>query len=123
MTSGRSDHDFAAKAAGILLDGLASAHIAQGVRADDYLIRNDKGGHSIWNPRHDDGDSRRLQIACGMNLVFVDVCNSVFAEYPQKPGYFLAKEATFADHNNDKNAAARDAVFQLAVEIGKGMKQ
>jgi hypothetical protein len=56
----REDYELAAKAAGIVLDGLASAHIAQGVRLDDYLIRNDKGGHSIWNPLHNDGDSRRI---------------------------------------------------------------
>jgi hypothetical protein len=108
----REDYELAAKAA-----GFSTFKVSNDWHDKGRYIVND----NYWQPLDDDGDSRRLQVAIGANLVFVDVCNSVFAEYPQKLGCFLAKEATFADHNNDKYEAARHAVFELAVEVGRGM--
>lgn len=60
--------ELAARAAGYRLDGLASRHVASGVGPDDYLLLNDQGGHSVWNPLTDDADAFRLAVDLGMNV-------------------------------------------------------
>jgi hypothetical protein len=119
----REDYELAAKAAGIVLDGLASAHIVQGVRPDDYLIRNDKGGHSVWNPLHDDGDSRRLQAALKLDVLREESSDGEYwiaCYYTDDVNDYRDCAAWFKDHK-DAAEALRHAVFWLAVEIGRAM--
>lgn len=66
-----------------------------------------------WNPYHDDGDSRRLQVAIRADLYLWDDA----AESTNLSGF--EKVERYTDHNGDEGAAARAAVFKLAVEIGR----
>lgn len=75
-----------------------------------------------WNPLTDDGDSRRLEVAIGCDVVRSDVYISVHQNIGNVPKETdPSVTANFADHNNDKCEAARHAVFWLAVEIGRAM--
>ena len=67
-----------------------------------------------WNPKTDDGDSRRLQVDLGIT-VFTGEKNCL-AENP----LFLSFSNTeyFKDHP-DKYAAVRAAVWDVAVEVAK----
>lgn len=102
----------AAKAAGITVDGLASRHIAQGVGPDDLLIRNERGGHSVWNPLTDDGDALRLLNKLGLELRHVH--GKAHAGAQDK---FWCTEQWFPD--GDQNAATRRAIVRAAAEIGR----
>jgi hypothetical protein len=77
-----------------------------------------------FDPYHDDGDSRRLENAIGPDVVRSDVYISVHQNIGNEPKETdLNATECYADHNNDKGAAARAAVFWLAVEIGKTKEQ
>lgn len=54
----------AAKAAGIQIVGPVEKYIAQPNREHigGFIVRNDKGGDSAWNPLGDDGDALRLAV-------------------------------------------------------------
>lgn len=82
-----------------------------------------------WNPLQDDGDAFRLAVILGLRLQFFsleavdDVPGKTVCSVSWVPGgeknrieeYLLASDA-------DPIAAARRAVFQAAVEIGRRMK-
>lgn len=76
--------------------------------------------HNLWNPKLDDGDSRRL--ATSLYLVVA----SMKAER-DKPAFtsvyhFNGAEHAVEPHNGDPDAATRLAVWNCALEIAKGMK-
>ena len=63
--------ELAAKAAGMQIVGEVDKMIAQpDHRTGGYVIRNDRGGDSCWNPITDDGDAFRLAVAMGFSLEF-----------------------------------------------------
>jgi hypothetical protein len=116
----REDYELAARASGI-------RHIEY---TNDYdgshgLQQCDEHGrhtHS-WNPLSNDGDSRRLQVACGIDLILHDPSQEAVAQLRQgEENTWLENSAYYKDHNNDKCEAARHAVFKLAVEIGRAMQ-
>ena len=117
-TPTREDYELAAKAAGLTTDHDWNAYrqtLEPPVMAL-VVYRNGELLSTSWNPYDDDGDSRRLQIACRIDLGIHTVCCDVSASVSQ--GIYTTY---YADHNNDKAAAARAAVFWLAVEIGRAM--
>ena len=72
-----------------------------------------------WNPLSDDGDSRRLQIALGMNLYITN--KYALAELisdSEEPAITRKEYCT----EETKGAAARKAVVRVAAEIGRQMK-
>jgi hypothetical protein len=75
-------------------------------------------GGRIWNPRDDDGDSRRLEVALGMTVECDLSCTP-----PHSVAYIRRKRTTFAtafhhDHGGDAAAATRYAVLQCAALEG-----
>jgi hypothetical protein len=113
MKPTREDYELAAKAAGMG----CNVFDLEFVYAFPLGAKLNKDGEEIgafrWNPLHDDGDSRRLQVACGIDLIVFD------------RGYEVAstkapiRSFLFEDFCDDKLLTARSAVFWLAVEIGK----
>lgn len=112
--------ELAAKAAGIEIGEWAEsgAHsgfiVAPGVRPNGIF----------WNPRDDDGDSRRLEVALGLD---VDVHRQhALRETPfvEVRGYdsrrLLASEGA-KDNGASLEAATRRAVLLAAAAIGKAM--
>lgn len=110
MTTDRELMDLAAKAAGIKLRGWSDYHQAFHVDASD---RSD----AVWNPRDDDGDSRRLEVALRLR---VDV-----ADEHVRVMYGLHTADRMVEHTEpfgrDPHAATRLAVLRVAAEIGKAM--
>jgi hypothetical protein len=119
----REEYELAAKAAGLTTNhkwnderlSLAPPVQALVVYRDGKLISTG------WQPLVDDGDSRRLQNACGIDMFWWH--DTIEAQIPIKEDEFGVRQslASYADHNNDKCEAARHAVFFLAVEIGRAM--
>ena len=61
--------ELAATAAGYEVLGLSSKWICQGVTDHALLIRNDRGGDSVFDPLTDDGDAIRLAIKLGLLML------------------------------------------------------
>jgi len=99
----------AAKAAGIQVLGPARKWVASGVSDDDLLIRNDKGGDSVWNPLTNDGDALRLAVKVGFtNPGCFPLPHSIVAEQNAK-GYEL-----------DWYYATRRAIVRAAAALVEG---
>jgi hypothetical protein len=104
----QQEFELVAKAAGIEL-----------VRDPNGILRDCTGSMNIfacpvWNPKEDDGDSRRLQVALGIMLaVDQDYAHATRADLPKWFAESIGK---------DPNAATRMAVWKAALEIAKGMK-
>jgi hypothetical protein len=106
-TATREDYELAAKAAGIDIFDIDRSNL---------IIKSKTQSCIRWNPLHDDGDSRRLQIAIDADLqTRTPACLAAVASNT------LPKIHYYKDHNGDKCEAARHAVFWLAVEIGRAM--
>ena len=78
-----------------------------------------------WNPHTDDGDSRRLQVALG-----IECSPSLVSKTPEWWAYqsgVIGKgdvtEELVEVTNGDSPAAARLAVLKVAAEIGRRMKK
>lgn len=96
----REDYKFAAKAAGYEIEFF-----------EGCLTPFHKDGN-VWKPDRDDGDSRRLEVACFM-LVNVNEQQKRVEAVSKTSG------ATVYFDGLDPCAATRAAVFRCAVEIGK----
>lgn len=118
MTTDREMLELAAKAAGIAVVGDVDRMIIQpDHRTGGFIIRNDRGGDSSWNPLTDDGDALRLAVQLGLQVT---------------PGTYNKEEATayrsgMAEANErvhyqqDICAATRRAIVRAAAEIGRAM--
>lgn len=103
--------ELAAKAAGIEIVGLVDIMIVQpDHRTGGFIIRNDRGGDSCWNPLTDDGDALRLAVKLRMQP-FIGLHTTCIVQ----TGDFIFTEV----HNNDPYAATRRAIVRAAAEIGK----
>lgn len=112
----------AAKACGKDLTGWVWDDFTQ---AFDRYRRPGNGGDLVdhWNPRDDDGDSRRLQVDCQMRVTVNRNYTAVDCDYLKdvnqtKPCCNLFE----AKHKDDRHAATRIAVLNCAVAIGEAMK-
>jgi hypothetical protein len=75
-----------------------------------------------WNPRHDDGDSRRLEVKLSMCVTqFLNTSYSphVMVGYSTGAG---SGSNIIEKHNSDPYDATRLAVLQAAAMIGEAMK-
>jgi hypothetical protein len=107
-TTNREMLELAARAAGYEVE---SDH--QGV----FHIREGTGLQSWthWNPRDDNNDAFRLAARLKIQVSFGTFKDSVASAYK------FGTPAVEVE-NTDIEAAAREAIFLMAVEIGKGMK-
>ena len=103
-TTDREMHEYAAKAAGVEIDPIDAAH--------------DPREWQCWNPRHDNNDAFQLAARLKLQVAFC-----TFNKY-EASAYAFGKPAVhvLSLENTDIEAAAREAIFLMAVEIGKGMK-
>ena len=110
----RQEFELVARAAGIEL-----------VLDPDGILRDCTGSHPlmnifacpVWNPREDDGDSRRLQVALRMAVTYT-VDDSIARVWYGDVGTDPIEELL----GDDPSAATRLAVWKAALEIAKGMK-
>ena len=113
--------ELAAKAADYWIVGPAEKYIAQlGHYEGGFVIRNERGGNSCWNPLTDDGDALRLAIKLRLGLVHG------WESFEEKPlatvwishdGKCLSEEIK----RDDPYAATRRAIVRAAAEIGKNV--
>ena len=104
--------ELAAKATETQLVGLIDDMIAQpDHRKGGFIIRNDRGGDSCWNPLTDDGDALRLAVRLRLDATFHR--GQVYSHKAQ-PSVFVG-----AYYGNDAYAATRRAIVLAAAEIGK----
>ena len=68
-----------------------------------------------WNPRHDNNDAFRLAARLKIQVAFGTFKDNVASAYK------FGSPAVEVE-NTDIEAAAREAIFLMAVDIGKGMK-
>lgn len=110
--------ELAAKAAGYQIVGDVDRYVAQPDHfAGGLVIRNDRGGDSLFNPLTDDGDALRLAVK--LNIY-------VMQNYDSEP-HAIARvlnnlRTGYVElHCADSYAATRRAIVRAAAEIGKGM--
>lgn len=110
----REDMNLAAKAAGMALTW--ARHFGTTLA----FVSTDPEGAPTWNPRTDDGDSRRLQCVLKIDLQLTE--KRAWAQGGLNDNFNQCSGQYYSDHNDDPCAAAREAVFRVAVEIGRAMK-
>jgi hypothetical protein len=112
-TTDRENLELAAKAAGVEWFGYYGDDTVE----CQYL---DIGTDDVvpWNPRHDNDDAFRLAARLKLQVAF-----GTFTDY-EASAYEFGKPAVHVEtcSNTDIEAAAREAIFLAAVEIGRGMK-
>jgi hypothetical protein len=109
--------ELAAKAAGLLIVGDVDRMIGQPAhRAGGYVIRNDRGGDSCWNPLTDDGDALRISVTLGLKIEHYSVTSEGRCRVGAGVGYAPVT------YEGDPYAATRRAIVRAAAEIGKAMK-
>lgn len=117
MKTDRELLEAAAKAAGIEIVGPVEKFIVQ---FDDrhrggLIVVNDQGGHSAWNPLHDDGDALRLAVKLMMSVEISEHEASTYA-YAGPVDRKWAMELW----SGDILVATRRAIVRAAAAIGDG---
>lgn len=114
MTPTRSDYEAAARAAG--LSDPDRVTLINGDWCKYAPKPGVMGPYVRWDPRNNDADSRRLQVAAKIDLRFSTDRTSVCAihDFPFGP-------SASAECSTDPCAAAREAVWRVAVAVGKEM--
>lgn len=84
------------------------------------MVRNQRGGDSLWNPLTDDGDALRLAVS--LNLTVGEHLGARYAGVPHCPddyedGKYPVRIAQLDEA--DPYAATRRAICRAAAEIGK----
>ena len=118
MTDDREKHEYAAKAAGITLTPVEIKNVKGDYRFIGYQTDPDQWPRGWFDPRHDNNDAFQLAARLKLQVAF-----GTFNKY-EASAYAFGKPAVHALslENTDIEAAAREAIFLMAVEIGKGMK-
>lgn len=70
--------------------------------------------YRIWNPLDDDGDSLRLAVKLGLNVIYHETVRIVDCN-----GQFESLDSTL--YNTDPYAATRRAIVRAAAEVGRSM--
>ena len=107
MTPTREQLEFAAKAAGIVIDHW-SEHTGT-----PFVVYSEHEFH-VWQPVTNKSDSFNLMVACGMD---VDAGGTIVFSVVGK----AMASVHLKDYNDDKGLATMWAVFLCAVEIGRAM--
>ena len=71
---------------------------------------------ALWDPEHDDGDSRRLQVVLLIDLDFYDDRANAWNQ-------LWCVEASEPPLGTDPAAAARMAVLRVAAQMGAALKE
>lgn len=111
----RQSIDLAAKAAGMHLEWREGA--CKGGAYEAPFIAGPDGRLQAWRPCEDDGEAMRLASACGMTVI-VDLARgaTVATKWVNGLGWMDQR----AEHSLlGIDAAAREAIFKLAVRIGE----
>jgi len=115
--------ELAAKAAGIKVLGPVEKWIAQPRKEHEggFLVSNDRGGDSCWNPLTDDGDALRLAVKLELDIQSHgawtgDTPDELAALVQDGNGLDV-----FERHAGDPCAATRRAIVRAAAEVGRGM--
>jgi hypothetical protein len=106
----REEFELVAKTAGYDFNWMTS----HGDR--NSYIWSEEGIWREWNPKADDGDSKRLQVDLGISIHIYD--DNVEAWLLVQKNQYKAYSKKFKDHP-DKYAAVRAAVWDVAVEVAK----
>jgi hypothetical protein len=110
--------ELAAKAAGMQIVGEVDEMICQPDHTTGgFVIRNDRGGDSCWNPLTDDGDALRLAVKLQLKIEHYSLTSDGFDRVGAGHGNAPIK------YENDPYAAARRAITRAAAEIGKTLKK
>ena len=111
----RQSLDLAAKAAGLVLEWRQG--VCKGGAYEAPFIAGPEGRLQAWKPCEDDGDALRLASACGMDVI---VDHARRATVASKWVHGLGWMDQRAEHSLlGIDAAAREAIFKLAVRIGE----
>lgn len=118
MNDDREKHELAAKAAGITLTPVEIKNVKGYYRFIGYQTDPDQWPRGWFDPRHDNNDAFQLAARLKLQVAFC-----TFNKY-EASAYAFGKPAVhvLSLENTDLEAAAREAIFLMAVEIGKGMK-
>ena len=110
--------ELAALAAGIELIGPVEKFIVQfdERHKGGFVVRNERGGDSAWNPLADDGDALRLAVKLRIEVDFF------LADVQAKNDHTDPVFELFSEHANPY-AATRRAITRAAAEIGRQMKE
>lgn len=113
--------ELAAKAAGIYVRGQVDLMIVQpDHRKGGFIIRNDRGGDSCWNPLTDDGDALRLAVKLNIDLNHSWVVVNGDDNYPMASIHASNVETNCYElKESDPFAATRRAIVTLAAELAK----
>lgn len=120
MQSDRELLELAARAAGLVVAGLADKMLVDPERrAGGLIVVTPTGGHTAWNPLTDDGDALRLAVKLGLTLhAFPDHHQGAQSVVTMTRHAIEARE--YAENNaDDLNAAARRAIVRAAAAIGQ----
>lgn len=112
MDNDRALLEAAARAAGVQIVGPVEKYIVQpnAEHIGGFIVRNDKGGDSAWNPLRDDGDALRLAVERNMQVDIARETGSVHATN----GKGGALEQCALD--GDWGAATRRAIVRAVAE-------
>ena len=108
-----------AKAARYQVSGLADDLVVfPGNKTGGLVIRNDKGGDSLWNPMSDDGDAFRLAIKLHINIEVWNADDRIRTNIVIGDRHFCHSEK----FNLDSCKAARRAIVISASVAGLSIK-
>ena len=124
MNNDRELLELAAKSAGIEIVGLVDKMICQpDHRTGGFIVRNDRGGDSCWNPITDDGDALRLAVKLVLDIEFV------WDDVPEEAAIACVRvtaiggeACVFEELGFDPSASTRRAIVRAAAEIGREME-
>lgn len=94
---------------------------AEGCIGYTHADNQDHNGNDVelcWSPHTDDGDSRRLEVALGMDVVQ----HSALSEGLLDVAVFAGERCAIEPHGDDPLAATRMAVLRCAAEVGKSIR-
>jgi hypothetical protein len=106
----REEYELVAKAAGYEYEWFEDLLVV----GPHILIR--ETGWRGWNPKTDDGDSRRLQVDLEIDVMVTDNCaHAFYINTENVSGDYRA----YFTYYPDKYAAVKAAVWDVAVEVAK----
>ncbi len=115
MQSDRELLELAARAAGLVVAGLADKMLVDPERrAGGLIVVTPTGGHTAWNPLTDDGDALRLAVTLKIDLFHDDPRDN--------DAWVMAGDIEFVedvDGESSRPAAARRAIVRAAAAIGQ----
>lgn len=117
MSTDRELLKLAARAAGYWIVGPVEKYIVQlGHYENGFVIRNDRGGDSCWNPLTDDGDALRLAVKLQLQITPGTYNKDEFTAFHAGRG----ESHEYRHFQQDEFASTRRAIVRAAAEIGKG---